>query len=36
MKPDAVKLNARATKMFAKIDSASAAATASIDGMRQK
>jgi chromosome segregation ATPase len=36
LKPDAVKLNARATKMFAKIDSASAAATASIDGMRQK
>jgi hypothetical protein len=36
LKPDAVKLNDRAKKMFEKIDSASAAANASIDGMRQK
>ena len=36
LKPDAAKLNDRATKMFEKIDSASAAANSSIDGMRQK
>jgi hypothetical protein len=36
LKPDAVKLNDRAKKMFEKIDSASATANASIDGMRQK
>jgi hypothetical protein len=36
LKPDAVKLNDRAKSMFEKIDGASAAANASIDGMRQK
>ena len=36
LKPDAVKLNDRAKKMFEKIDAASTAANASIDGMRQK
>jgi chromosome segregation ATPase len=36
LKPDAAKLNDRATQMFKKIDGASAAANASIDGMRQK
>ena len=36
LKPDAAKLNDRAKKMFEKIDGASAAANASIDGMRQK
>jgi DUF2959 family protein len=36
LKPDAAKLNARAQKMFEKIDGASAAANASIDSMRQK
>src|SRR4029453_6666611 len=36
LKPDAAKLNDRAQKMFAKIDGVSAAANASIDGMRQQ
>jgi hypothetical protein len=36
LKPDAAKLNDRAEKMFAKIDGVSAAANASIDGMRQQ
>jgi septal ring factor EnvC (AmiA/AmiB activator) len=36
LKPDAAKLNDRAKKMFEKIDGASAAANASIDGMRRK
>jgi hypothetical protein len=35
LKPDAAKLNDRATKMFEKIDGASATASASIDAMRQ-
>jgi chromosome segregation ATPase len=36
LKPEAAKLNDRAKTMFQKIDTASAAANASIDGMRQK
>jgi hypothetical protein len=36
LKPEAAKLNNRAKQMFVKIDTASAAANASIDGMRQK
>lgn len=36
LKPDAEKLNDHAKKMFVKIDGTSAAANASIDGMRQK
>jgi len=36
LKPDAAKLNDRAQKMFVKIDGVSAAANASIDGMRQQ
>ena len=36
LKPDAVKLNDQAKKMFVKVDGASAAATSSIDGMKQK
>jgi chromosome segregation ATPase len=36
LKPEAAKLNDRAKQMFVKIDTASAAANASIDGMRQK
>jgi hypothetical protein len=36
LKPDAAKLNEKAKQMFVKIDAASAAANASIDGMRQK
>ena len=36
LKPDAVKLNDRAKKMFEKIDAASATAGSSLDAMRQK